>query len=585
MPLIGTAGHVDHGKSTLIRQLTGRDPDRLAEEKERGLTIDLGFAWATLPGEIEVSFVDVPGHQRFAKNMLAGIEAIDVALFVVAADEGWMPQSEEHLAVLDLLGVTRAAVAITKSDLVGADLLELARLEIEEKLSGTRLAGSPIIPVSSTRGDGMAALGIELGHLCADVVSRDMGRPRMWVDRVFSAVGAGLVVTGTLLDGQVSVGDTMTLYPSGTEARVRGIHRHETTRQSVGPGWRVALNLSGLDRGQAARGDMVGIGGQWRLTDRFAASIINARYHEALDPRGSFQLHVGSGAHTVFFSGLDDDVAVLRTEGPIPLAVGDRFILRDIGRQLVVAGGMVLDPAPGRTLRAMSLARELDPSAGPDSVASTLLQARGTATVEELRNDSGGGTPRRGERVGDTWLAPGVLEGLTSRAVEMVTSHHQRHPLRVGIRLSTLATGLGVGGDLAAHVVSQSQELERLDHEVALAGRTVEPDVASSRAMEGVIERLGAGLDVPTVDQLGIDAELAHLMVRRGDLVRISPDLVMLPDQIDQIRRLIESMPDGFTVAQFRDRTGLSRKYAVPILEWADTEKLTVRRGDTRRVR
>ncbi|MFZ0012617.1 MAG: selenocysteine-specific translation elongation factor, partial [Acidimicrobiia bacterium] len=266
MPVVGTAGHVDHGKSTLIQRITGRNPDRWVEERERGLTIDLGFAWAILPDGPEVSFVDVPGHERFLKNMLAGIEAIDVALFVVAADEGWMPQSEEHLAVLDLLGVSRGVVAVTKADAVDEDLLELAMAEVGERLEGTSLSSAPIVAVSGRTGDGVPRL---LGELVAQLPAKpfDEGRPRLWVDRSFPVAGAGTIVTGTLLDGSLSVDDTVVIAPAGSTARIRGIQSHEKTHDSVGPARRVALNLGGIDHHDIRRGDMLGLPGQWVASD------------------------------------------------------------------------------------------------------------------------------------------------------------------------------------------------------------------------------------------------------------------------------------------------------------------------------
>ncbi|MGH8875565.1 MAG: selenocysteine-specific translation elongation factor, partial [Acidimicrobiia bacterium] len=250
MPVVGTAGHVDHGKSTLVRALTGRDPDRWEEEKRRGLTIDLGFAWTTLPDGSEVSFVDVPGHERFIKNMLAGVEAIDVALLVVAADEGWMPQSEEHLAVLDLLGVRHGVVAVTKVDRVDADMVELATLEVEERLRGTSLEGCPVVPVAAPAGKGLDELRARLVEATAASERPATGRSRLWIDRAFTIAGAGTVVTGTLLDGPLEVGEQVTVWPLQIDARVRGLQSHERDLRRAEPRRRVAINLAGLDRHQ-----------------------------------------------------------------------------------------------------------------------------------------------------------------------------------------------------------------------------------------------------------------------------------------------------------------------------------------------
>jgi selenocysteine-specific elongation factor len=253
MPVVGTAGHVDHGKSTLIRALTGRDPDRWEEEKRRGLTIDLGFAWMDLDG-VPVGFVDVPGHERFIKNMLAGIEAVQAALFVVAADEGWMPQSEEHLAVLDLLDLDTAVVALTRIDLVDGDTAALAALEIEEALAGTSLEGSQIVGVSAPTGQGIDELRAALASAVGRTAIEDVGRPRLWVDRSFVISGAGTVVTGTLTGGSLAVGDEVVLWPGRHQARVRSLQSHEAARETVGPGTRAAANRrSGSHRGGTRR--------------------------------------------------------------------------------------------------------------------------------------------------------------------------------------------------------------------------------------------------------------------------------------------------------------------------------------------
>ncbi|MFB3051724.1 MAG: selenocysteine-specific translation elongation factor, partial [Acidimicrobiia bacterium] len=425
MPLIGTAGHVDHGKSTLIQRLTGRDPDRWEEEKRRGLTIDLGFGWTTLPNGTDVSFVDVPGHERYLKNMLAGIEAIDIALFVVAADEGWMPQSEEHLAVLDLLEVNTGMVALTKSDLVDSDLLELATIEVTERLEGTSLEGAEVVPVSGTTGDGIDLLISHLQGLTASVTPSDIGRPRLWVDRSFTASGAGTIVTGTLLDGPVHTDEGVTIYPGGGLARVRGIQSHESQVDHIEPGRRVALNLSGIDRDEVGRGDMIGLPDQWTTSTRFAASIGTARYVDEFERRGAYQLHIGSSVHPVEIVGLEDGVAVFTTPGPIPLTIGDRFVVRDTGRKLVVAGGRVLDPEPGPTRAAMASARSIDPDARADDLATRLLAIRGSARAARVSAQTGGGFPVDAIKVAGQLVSTEAFRSLAEKAARLVAAEHE----------------------------------------------------------------------------------------------------------------------------------------------------------------
>jgi selenocysteine-specific elongation factor len=585
MPLIGTAGHVDHGKSTLVQRLTGRDPDRWEEEKRRGLTIDLGFGWTTFPNGTDVSFVDVPGHERYLKNMLAGIEAIDVALFVVAADEGWMPQSEEHLAVLDLLNVTSGVVALTKSDLVDDELLEFAAIEVVESLEGTSLANSDVVPVSGTTGVGMDLLISHLQDLTTATRTTDLGRPRLWVDRSFTASGAGTVVTGTLLDGALAVDQSIVIYPGERPARIRGIQSHEDQVDHIQPGRRVALNLGGVDRNEVGRGDMVGLADQWVTSKRFTVSIRTARYVEEFERRGAYQLHIGSSVHSLEVLGLDEGIAMLATPEPIPVTIGDRFVVRDTGRRLVVAGGRVLDPAPGPTRTAMKSSRSIDPDASPDDLATRLLAIRETATSVGLAAQTRGGHPSTFVAAGDLLVSDEAFHGLSEKALAMVELEHEKHPLRVGLPLATLAERLGVNSVVAELVVADTDGLERVGPDISVAGRGVGLANELEAEWDQARSTLAADLAVPTVTELGLDSELLHLLLRRGELIRISRDLVWLPDQIEEVRRILSELPEEFTVAQFRDAAGLSRKYAVPLLEWADKEGLTVRRGDTRTLR
>ena len=350
MHTIATAGHVDHGKSSLVLALTGTDPDRFPEEKARGLTIDLGFAFATLPSGTEIAFVDVPGHVRFIKNMLAGVGAVDLALLVVAATEGWMPQTEEHLRILELLGIGHGMVAITKADLVDDETLELAQLEVTEHLEGTSLADAPIVVCDSLSGRGLDDIRATLDEVLARApATRDSGRPRLWIDRVFAARGAGTVVTGTLTGGSVAVDDELEVGGRGVRVRVRGIESAKRQHPAIGPGNRVALNLAGIDHHDLARGDALVRPGQWATPD-----VIDAALHvvpgEQLTRRGRVQVYAGSGEHAATIRILDPErrFARLRLARRLPLAPGDRLVLRDAGRGRTVAGAEVLDVDPVR---------------------------------------------------------------------------------------------------------------------------------------------------------------------------------------------------------------------------------------------
>jgi selenocysteine-specific elongation factor len=588
MPVIGTAGHVDHGKSTLIRALTGRDPDRWVEEKERGLTIDLGFAWTTLPDGTEVSFVDVPGHQRFIKNMLSGIEAVDVALFVVAADEGWMPQSEEHLAVLDLLGVRRGVFAITKTDRVDPDLVTLATLEIEERIAGTTLEGSPIVPAAAPAGIGIEAIAQAL----ADEVSaamgtvQDMGCARMWIDRSFTITGSGTVVTGTLLDGPLAVDDVVMLWPGRLNARVRSLQSHEHALERVGPHTRVAANLVGLDRRQVARGAMLGIPDMWFPSRRLLAEIRTARYvDDPISGKGAFHLHLGSGAWPVRVRPLDSRYSLLSVDTPLPVTMGDRFIIREVGRRQVVAGGRVLDPGPvgrgGELLDAASaLADVVDRS--PSERATTLLEVRGRDRLDRLTSHTGGGSPQ-GLVAGGEALSTAMSDDLVGRIVEQVRAFHETNPLRPGISKADLAGRIGVTTQVIDALVAISVDVRDDGPVVAASGFSGDLGQEGDAALDTVTETLdAAGLTVPRISELAIGREMLHALVRKGDLVQVSDDLVYLPEQIRIITSGIGDLPNPFTVAQFRDRFGISRKYAVPLLEWLDASSITRRVGDLR---
>ena len=434
MPIIATAGHVDHGKSTLIEALTGRDPDRWAEEKERGLTIDLGFAWTNLGG-IDVGFVDVPGHERFIKNMLAGVGAIDVALFVVAADEGWMPQSEEHLAILDVLGTQRGVIALTRTDLADDDTIDLAELGVLETVDGTSLEGWPIIRVSPVTGQGMDQLRVALQHeLHRAGEPQDSNRPRLWIDRSFRVPGTGLVVTGTLVGGHLEVGEELMLWPTETRIRIRGLQQHDTETRRLAPGSRAALNIAGVDR--ADRGNMLGRPNDYATTRSLLALISVVRsFPDELSGRGAFHLHAGSGSWPVKLRMIPDQelIAVASSEKPLPLHTGDRFVLRETGRRAVVAGGVVLDPHPpvrrDGLLAAVPLLRDAL-GKNPDAIADALLEVRGSATDIQLSQDSGGGIATSPHRVAEMLFSPQRVLQLAGEIRGHTAVFHAEHPLR-----------------------------------------------------------------------------------------------------------------------------------------------------------
>ncbi len=595
MPVIGTAGHVDHGKSTLVLAMTGRDPDRWEEEKRRGLTIDLGFAWTTLSG-VEVSFVDVPGHERFIKNMLAGTEGLDLGLLVVAADEGWMPQTEEHLSVLDLLGVDRCVVAVTKTDRVDEEVLGLVMLDIEERLEGTSLEGSPLVPTAAPLGEGLDDLRAALGFAIGELPAAEISAPRLWIDRSFTIAGAGTVVTGTLVGGALQTGQEVEILPAGRRARIRSLQSHERERELVSGSARVAVSLAGIEKAEVGRGMLLTPPGHLLLNDRFTAALRTVRtLAEPIGERGAYHVHMGTGAWPARLRLLEgEDVAeaghaLIEVAGDIPLQVGDRFVLREVGRRAVVAGGSVLDPSPPRRMHATRASlRVLDGilEASPDGKATALLDVRRIASMSTLAAHTGGGQPDAALVASGTALSAEGFRSLETAAIQRVEAFHRDNPLHSGIPKASLASALSLSLPVVEALVDASPELETRGTAVA----AVDFEGGLTEDQEKTWEELSAmflekGLAPPRTAELSVNSDLLHLLIREGRLVRVSADLVYLPEQLDRVRSEVAQMAQPFTVADFRDLFGITRKYAVPLLEWLDSQGVTQRRGDVRSVR
>jgi len=579
MPVIATAGHVDHGKSALIEALTGRNPDRLGEEKRRGLTIDLGFAWTTLPSGCSVAFVDVPGHQRFIGNMLAGVGSVSSALLIVAADEGWKPQTEEHLAVLDLLDTKRVLVALTKIDL--ASEVSLLMADIRQRLVGTVAQDAPIIPVSVRSGRGLDDLREALDHIAVD--PDDVGRPQIWVDRAFLVAGAGIVVTGTLLGGGLGTGDEVAIWPGDLAARVRSVESHERRQDRVAPGNRIGVNLAGWGRGDVERGARIALPGSMRSTSRIQVTLRLPRYVSELGERGDYHLHVGTASVAATLRPLDQAHALVDLAHPLWLQAGDRFVVRDSGRRLVIAGGTVLDPAPvGRrseiASRSLRLAEAVQ--GGPDQVATALLEARGRARQADLAAWSGGG---HADAVGESelLLSSGKAAELAGEAVVAVDQHHQSRPLEEGLSLGRLASLLEVDEPLARTIVALTTSLELRGSAVAARGSAPEEIDERWQSLATTLQTAAP----PTLDELGVDSELIRRLLRDGQLVRVADNLVYLPASLEEVIATVRAIDAPFTVSEFRRLLGITRKHAVPLLEYFDREGITLRTGDQRTAR
>jgi selenocysteine-specific elongation factor len=605
--VVATAGHVDHGKSSLVHRLTGMDPDRLDEEKRRGLTIELGFAWCTLPSGRELGFVDVPGHERFVRTMLAGVGPVRLVLFVVGADEGWKPQSEEHLAIVDVLGVDGAVVALTKRDLVDAHGLERARAEIRERLAGTDLEHAPVVACSSATGDGLPEIAVALDEMLASAPEPErQGRPRQYLDRVFSIKGAGTVVTGTLTGGPISTGDEVELLPSGIRARVRGLQTHRRRVEVARPVSRVAANLTGAERGRIERGEALVRAGQWRATATLEARVTPVRsLSRALTSRGAFKLHAGAAerdARVRFY-----DVRTVPSEGafaritlsaPMVLDVGDRLILRDAGRRQTVAGGVVLDPDPPRrpgTAAAERLAaRERTSRADLPSLVVRERRAvpeRDLDLVRGTTSDAVAGATR----TGGWWVADDLLEDVSERVRERLAAFHAADPVAAGEDVASLRAWIvgALGGARAPRDGSLADAvLDRLVADGLLAREGAAVRLASHRSevAERHAELVAAVRDgeptPPTVADLeaaGFSRGSIEAAIRSGDLVRISPELVLTPAFVGRAAEAVRASGEaGITVSALRERIGTSRKYAVPLLEHFDRTGVTRRTGDLR---
>jgi selenocysteine-specific elongation factor len=563
MHVVATAGHVDHGKSTLVRALTGTDPDRLAEEKKRGLTIDLGFAFTTLPSGRKISFVDVPGHIRFIKNMLAGVGGVDACVFVVAATEGWKPQSEEHLRILELLGIRHGVVALTQIGLVDDELAQLAHMDVEEKTEGSFLEGADIVAVDSVDGTGINALRDALDAMTELApTASNTKRPRLWIDRSFAAAGAGSVVTGTLTGGRLRVDDEVSLVPGAKKARIRGIQTQGETRTKIDPGHRVALNLANVEHQLLGRGIALTFDDQWHRTKKFDAElrVLPDLDHE-VSRRGAFSLYIGSGEWPVrlrvlgpnrLAPGALGSVRIFLPE-ELPLLPGDRFVLRESGRDETVGGGQVLDVDP--QLKAAE--------ARPDLSVERVIAERGWVRTDKLERLTGKSiNPVLGD-----WIAPPSIIASAEKAVRDLIE--EAGPLGLDVALLDERHRL-IASDLDDIQVIEGRA-RRLDQE----------DVLMNHPLVAELEAAPFAPAQPTEPS----REEIRGLVQRG-LVIQSDGVLFAASSIEQaatvIAQLLQQKPAGVTVAEIRDALGTTRKFALPICAILDNTGITRRREDLR---
>ena len=637
--VIGTAGHIDHGKSALVLALTGTDPDRLKEEKTRGITIDLGFAHYET-NDVTCAFVDVPGHERFVKNMLAGASGIDAVLLVVAADESVMPQTREHFDICRLLHLRGGVIALTKSDLIDSDMLELARLEVRDLTRGSFLENAPAIAVSARTGEGLDTLRAALVDLALSVPTREaQGPTRLPIDRVFTMRGFGTVVTGTLMSGQIAVDAELQALPGGRSAKVRGVQVHGRARSLANPGERVAVNLAGVEVGDIARGDTLLVPGSFLATRRFDALVdllpsarplrhsARVRFHHGTaEAIGRVSLAAGNaraGAPDELGPG-HNGAARIRLETPVVLTRGDRFILRSYSPPLTIAGGYVLDPEPAssaiRTVAAASRFQRLDPGSGGETP-STLLTAAGLMIGERrgaglsakaLGPRLGVAAARRDQLVKDLsrerlavlidhlLITPQILEHSKHSLLEALAAYHRDQPLSDGIPREEARARLfrRAAPVLFDHVVAELVREQRIiaRDRLALATHRVSLSGAETETRSAIEQLLRAsGLKPPDVNALpdvtGLNADLAarmvELLVRQKVAVRLDT-LVFHAEALQKLKSDVSSMKGTGTdaprldVATFKTRYGITRKFAIPLLEYLDRERVTRRVGEAR---
>ncbi|MEU7844930.1 selenocysteine-specific translation elongation factor [Micromonospora sp. NPDC049114] len=575
MFVVATAGHVDHGKSTLVRALTGMEPDRWAEERRRGMTIDLGFAWTTLPSGATIAFVDVPGHERFVPNMLAGVGPVPAALLVVAADEGWMPQSAEHLAALDALGVGYGLLVVTRADLADpAPAAERARAEI----AASSLGAVETVAVSGLTGAGLPELRAALDRLTARLPAPTVDAPvRLWVDRSFTVRGSGTVVTGTLGAGRLRVGDELELAGADEPVRIRGLHSLGEARPEAAAVARVAVNLRGTPRDRLGRGDALLTPGRFHHTD-----VIDVRLtgDPAADLPATLTLHVGSAAVPVRVRPLGADTVRLRLARPLPLLVGDRALLRDPGRHHVAGGVRVLDVAPpplSRRGAAAARAAVLADLDGRPDLAGELRRRR-LVRAGALRRM---GVPVQATPVAGDWLAdPAHWRRLGEQLTDEVGRYAREHPLEPGMPVDALRQRLALPDRALVEALIRPPLRVHAGRIGTAAVDTLPEPVA--RAVQRVrAEYADRPFRAPEADRLvdlGLGPREIGAAVRAGALLRLADTVVLLPDALDAAVTVLAALPQPFTLSAARQALDTTRRVAVPLLELLD------RRGATRRL-
>ncbi len=630
--ILGTAGHIDHGKTSLIKAISGTDTDRLKEEKERGITIELGFASLDLPSGQHLGIVDVPGHEKFVKNMVAGATGIDIVMMVIAADEGVMPQTREHMEICTLLGIQHGLIAMTKTDMVEEDWLELALEDIREFSQGTFLEDAPILPVSSVTGDGIPQLISTLDELAGSIPPRSPSSLfRLPIDRVFTMKGFGTVITGTLVSGKINVGDNIMVYPTGITSKVRGIQVHNQSAETAEAGMRTAINFQGLERTAVQRGEVLSTPGAL-----VASYMVDVSFHylasnqKPLKNRTLVRFHTGTSEIMGYLILLDQEelpsgqtvVAQLRLDSPVAIVKDDRFVVRSYSPVRTIGGGQVLNPIPQKHKRLrQDVVEGLQHLAedDPEAVISQQIQQAGFSGVSfshlkimtnltdkqldtALQHMLSQQTIIQTDKENRIYLHQATFDTLIQKTAEFLTTYHTNNPLKAGMPKEELKSklpqlsdakifNLVLGQMIKSGQVAQEENTVRLsDHSVLLGA-----DQEDIRKKMLKLYRDG-GLqppyfrDVPRL--LDIDPnhtrDVMQLLVEDGQIIKTKDDLYFHIDAITRLKnRLVEFLKanEEITTPQFKEMTGASRKYVIPLIEYFDASKVTLRVGDSRKLR
>ena len=609
--IVGTAGHIDHGKTALVKALTGIDADRLEEEKRRGITIDLGFAHLQLTPSLRLGFVDVPGHERFVKNMLAGVGGIDLVLFAIAADESIKPQTREHFDICRLLEIPRGVIALTKADLVDDEILALVRAEVQELVAGSFLEGAPVVPVSSVTGAGLEQLRQALARVAAEAPEKDAsGHFRLPIDRVFTVKGFGTVATGTLVSGSVAKEQEVELYPAGRRLRVRGVQVHGTSARRAVAGQRTAVNLADIEPAELARGDVLSEPGVFRAVKQVDCRLQLLPTAKPLKHRAPVHFHSGTAE-------IEAEVRLLEGTAPLRpggaayvrlllrdaalLLPGDRFIIRMFSPVVTIGGGVVLDVgAAGKAARA-----RLEVLASADAAERIALLVRETpfgmgmaglvartGLVEPEIAAAAARAPLITIWQPQPWYVDRTwFQAARERMVETVREFHRKNPLQPGIAKPDLRPP-GAPPFVLDALLADAKEIVAEGDTVRLRGHTLvlnQDERQARAAIEGAFQQ--AGLAVPAVAQVlaksGVEPararSLLQILLREKQLVRINDELVIHHSAIEELRRMLAARkPARFNVGTFKEWTGVSRKYAIPLLEFLDRERITRRQGEER---